>query len=52
MSETIPVYEELNPQTKQEIREFQEDYATAPDGTVVKINDYLANPETPKDETK
>jgi|GEM_PF-5383337 hypothetical protein len=47
MSETAPV-EQLDPETKEEIKDLQEDYTIAPDGTVVKINDYFANPETPE----
>ena len=35
-------------QTKKEIKDLQEDYTIGPDGTVVKINDYCANPETPE----
>ena len=48
MPETVPVLEQLDPQTKEKIKDLQEDFTIAPDGTVVKINDYFANPETPE----
>ena len=44
MAETAPVLEQIDPETKQEIENLREDYTIAPDGTVVKINDYFANP--------
>ncbi|MBM2820545.1 MAG: hypothetical protein HW405_305 [Candidatus Berkelbacteria bacterium] len=52
MSETAPVFEQIGPKAKQDIEKLQENYTIAPDGCMVKINDYLANPETVRDETK
>ena len=46
MPETAPRMEQLDEETQKEIKDLQEDYTIAPDGTVVKINDYFANPET------
>ena len=43
-----PRIEQLDEETREEIRDLQKDYTIAPDGTVVKINDYFANPETPE----
>ena len=48
MSETIPVLEQLDEETKKGIKDLQKNYTIAPDGTVIKINDYFANPETPE----
>lgn len=31
-----------------QIKDLEKNYTIAPDGTVVKINDYFANPETPE----
>lgn len=48
MTEIAPTIEQIDEKTKEEIEELQQDYTIAPDGTVVKINDYFANPETPE----
>ncbi len=48
MPEKAPIDEQLDEKTKKEIKDLQKDYTIAPDGTVVKINDYFANPETPE----
>lgn len=48
MSKIAPTMQQLDEGTREEIEELQEDYTIAPDGTVVKINDYFANPETPE----
>ena len=47
MPENLPRIEQLDKETQEEIRDLQKDYTIAPDGTVVKIRDYFANPETP-----
>lgn len=43
-----PVFAQIDEETKGDIKELQEDYTIAPDGTVVKIHDYFANPESPE----
>ena len=48
MPENLPRIEQLDEKTRKDIEDLQEDYTIAPDGTVVKINDYFANPETPE----
>lgn len=52
MPETAPVIEQIDPEIQKDIKDLEENYAAAPDGSVVKINDYLENPETPRDETE
>lgn len=52
MSETIPVFEQIDEDTKNSIEKLKDDYAVAFDGSMVKINDYLENPENPRDEAK
>ena len=46
--QAAPVLEQIDEKTKEKIKDLQEDFTIAPDGTVVKINDYFANPETPE----
>ncbi len=52
MAENIPVFEQIDPDTKNKIEKLKDDYAVAYDGSMVKINDYLENPETTRDEAK
>jgi len=47
MAETVS-REQLDERTQKDIKDLRENYTIAPDGTVVKINDYFANPETPE----
>ena len=48
MPKSPPRIEQLDEETQEEIRDLQKDYTIAPDGTVVTINDYLDNPESPE----
>ena len=48
MPGTVQVVEQLDEKTRQKIKNLDKNYTIAPDGTVVKINDYFANPETPE----
>jgi hypothetical protein len=52
MSQQMQVLEQIDPNTQEKIEKLQDNYAVAYDGSLVKINDYLENPETPRDETK
>lgn len=47
-SESNAPIEQIDEKTKKEIKDLKKDYTIAPDGTVVTINDYFANPETPE----
>jgi hypothetical protein len=51
----VPVNKKEHALTKREktpvfaqIDDLEKNYTIAPDGTVVKINDYFANPESPE----
>ena len=50
MQKSIPVFEQIEPQLQEKIENIQKEYTTALDGSAVRINDYLASPETARDE--
>ncbi len=41
----VPVVEQLNEAEKIE-QKLKKEYTLSPDGTIIKINDYLENPES------
>lgn len=43
-----PVLEQLDPETQKTKEKIEAEYTVAPDGTIITINAYFDNPETPE----